>query len=122
MVTISIENGLVIVAQIHMTTRGSGYIGLLWETCLIESLRSFNDFIESRSNFRGRNTSTKDVLGRYGRPVEITIGILALNQDGTFQRNTSEKTYNYIVASAPTPEYTTRQDTAVTDGKRSTAE
>jgi hypothetical protein len=61
---VSIEHHLAILARGILRSWCPRYVSVLWQTRLIEALRSLNDFIQSRCNLRWRHTTTEDILRR----------------------------------------------------------
>jgi hypothetical protein len=82
---IGIEHHLAILARGVLRSWCSRYVTVFGQTRLIEALRSLNNFIQARCNLRWGHATTEDILRRYYRTVEITVGIFAFDEGRAFE-------------------------------------
>ena len=76
----------------HMLAIRRRDVRLAWKTSLIETLRCFDDLVQPRCNLRWRHAAAEDIACRDGRAVGVAVGVLALDERCTLERQAGEET------------------------------
>jgi len=61
-------------------------------TRLIDTLSGLDNLVQPRRDLRGWDPTAEDIPSRNGGSIEISIGVLPLNQYGSLQRKSRKQT------------------------------
>ena len=67
-------------------------VGSIRDIGLVDAFGGLNNLVQPRGNLRWRYPPAKYISSRNRGPIEISVGVLSLDEHGTLQRKTREKT------------------------------
>ena len=78
--------------DVHMVSCGRRDVRRLGQAGLVDALRGFDDLVQLGRDLRWGHAPTENVLGGNNGAVELLVCVLALDEDGAFQREPREET------------------------------